>query len=675
MASGQLHTVVDYLRRIAAPTDPDAGDAPLLARFASQRDSDAFAALLRRHGPMVWRVCRQLLASSQDAEDAFQATFLILVRRAGVVGRPEALANWLYGVAYRIAVRVRANNAQRSALERRTPRPTTVRAEEEPWTLGAALHDEVNRLPLKYRLPVVLGYLEGKTKAEIARELGWTEGTVSGRLARARELLRTRLARRGLVGAAGVPTVTLASAPALPPKLLHSTAEAARALTAGRTPAIGAGVIRLIEGGLHGMWLTKAKMTAAVLLATGVLAMSGLGGRDSPSPAAETVAGGESEAESAQQARPLQNPALGKVKAVDADGGLITINLGSDAGLRLGNTLEVYHLKPKPTYVGTLRVHDVRPQEAIGKLMGRRPAAAVQVGDTVSGEAAPAKPEEQLRQQRQAVEEQRVSGIVEVVERQAAQLLDEDPGAVRDLLRRTLAAVRANADVGGRTREELLHRLEVALEQAEGRSPAVCLTLDRQGKVVVAGRAVPLATAGEVEAYLRGHLEGRHAAEGAARQPADGRTAVIIRAPRELEYARVSEVLKLCDELGFARLRLRVAEAGGSTSAVPAPPSMRKDEKPAVTLHVRRAAVGADVGKTRTFVVRSPSDRDEFPDLSRLGDFLEKLRTGGAVRDEVVISPDPWVQHGNVVDVLDVCHQAGFTKVRVDPLAASRSDR
>jgi RNA polymerase sigma factor (sigma-70 family) len=178
----------------------DLTDTQLLKRFARQKDEAAFAALVRRHGPMVLAVCRRVLHDAHDAEDAFQATFLVLVRKARFIARPELLANWLYGVAYRVAVKARANANRRSAHERRAGAMTSVGSAPERIgsELRAVLDAELSHLPEKYRAPLVLCYLEGKTNEQAARLLGWPTGSISGRLARARELLRERLVSRGL---------------------------------------------------------------------------------------------------------------------------------------------------------------------------------------------------------------------------------------------------------------------------------------------------------------------------------------------------------------------------------------------------------------------------------------------------------------------------------------------
>jgi RNA polymerase sigma factor (sigma-70 family) len=175
-------------------------DSQLLKRFASQQDQAAFADLVRRHRPMVLGVCRRVLGDAHDTDDAFQATFLVLVRKAGAIAQPELLANWLYGVAYRVALKARANAARRSEHERRAP----VKAWVEPIVeatgreLRSALNAELHHLPEQYRAPLVLCYFKGKTNAEAARLLGWPTGSISGRLARARDLLRKRLVRRCL---------------------------------------------------------------------------------------------------------------------------------------------------------------------------------------------------------------------------------------------------------------------------------------------------------------------------------------------------------------------------------------------------------------------------------------------------------------------------------------------
>ena len=161
----------------------------------------AFEALVKRHGPMVLGLCRQILKHQQDAEDAFQATFLTLACKAGTIREPQALEGWLFEVAYRIAIRASAQASRRRLRhESRDVEESDAGPERDAeWNeLRPVLHAEVNELPEKYGVPVVLCYLEGETNEEVARLLHWPVGTVKGRLGRARDLLRARLSRRGL---------------------------------------------------------------------------------------------------------------------------------------------------------------------------------------------------------------------------------------------------------------------------------------------------------------------------------------------------------------------------------------------------------------------------------------------------------------------------------------------
>jgi RNA polymerase sigma factor (sigma-70 family) len=175
-------------------------DGSLLERFTTRRDEEAFAVLVQRYGPMVLGVCRRALNHEQDAEDAFQATFLVLARNAGSVRKQESVGSWLYGVAYRIACKARTIRGRRRAREVELKEvPAEEGSPEWLWReVRPVLDEEVNRLPPKYRLVFVLCYLEGMTNEQAARQLGCPLGTVLSRLARAREQLRGRLTRRGL---------------------------------------------------------------------------------------------------------------------------------------------------------------------------------------------------------------------------------------------------------------------------------------------------------------------------------------------------------------------------------------------------------------------------------------------------------------------------------------------
>jgi RNA polymerase sigma factor (sigma-70 family) len=279
--SGFIHR----LRRVAVLRGAgEVLDAQLLERFVTDHEEAAFEALVRRHGPMVLGVCRQLLLDPHDAEDAFQATFLVLVRKAGSIQGRGQLASWLYGVAYRTALRARQTTARRRAREKQG---VDMIAAAEPSTedlgrdLGPVLHEELNRLPEKYRVPVVLCYLQGRTNQEAARQLAWPIGTVKGRLTRARAMLRKRLTRRGLFLSAGAFGSLLAQSQvsaALPPALLSGTVKAATLVAAGQAATAGVvslHVAALTRGVLHTMFVKKVTIASAVLL---TLSLVGTGG-------------------------------------------------------------------------------------------------------------------------------------------------------------------------------------------------------------------------------------------------------------------------------------------------------------------------------------------------------------------------------------------------------------
>jgi RNA polymerase sigma factor (sigma-70 family) len=276
MATGQLTTVLRHLPGLAA----EATDAQLLERFITRHEEAAFAALVRRYGPLVLGVCRRVLGNEHDAEDAFQATFLILVRKAAEIVAAEALGGWLYQVAFRTAQRARSAAAVRHRHERRAPAMT--HPEDHPAAarpdLAPVLDEEVSRLPEETRLPFILCYIEGKTYKQAAHQLGCAPGTLSRRLGQARKLLRIRLARRGLTLSAGGLAAALAELPAaaaVPAPLAAATVRAALLSAAG--PALAAGgiapqVASLTEGGLRAMAGVKWKIILALLLT-----VSGLG--------------------------------------------------------------------------------------------------------------------------------------------------------------------------------------------------------------------------------------------------------------------------------------------------------------------------------------------------------------------------------------------------------------
>jgi RNA polymerase sigma factor (sigma-70 family) len=263
-------------------------DGELLGRFVAGRDEAAFEELLRRHGPMVLGVCRRILYDVNDAEDAFQATFLALLRQAGSINKRESVGSWLYGVAYRIAVKAKSRARRRRTHERRgVAMPAEDPLYEAIWRdLRPVLDEEVNGLPAKYRRPVVLCYLEGKPYAEAARELRCSKGTVCLRLARARELLRQRLARRDVVLSAGLFLALMEQRRALvrvPAGLMAATGRAAwlwwaaeEALRSGGGTAVSALAPAAAAGPAKGALLAlggaKLKVAAAAVLAVAVAA-------------------------------------------------------------------------------------------------------------------------------------------------------------------------------------------------------------------------------------------------------------------------------------------------------------------------------------------------------------------------------------------------------------------
>ena len=275
MAGAQLGAALRQIQRLFSEgSSTGLSDTQLLAGFAARRDEAAFAALVARHGPMVLAVCRGILRDQHDAEDAFQATFLVLARKAGSAWAEGQLGGWLHKVAYRIAVRASADAARRRAVERRAAEEAAVEYTRDALEddLRPALHEEVARLPAKLRLPVVLCYLEGLTHAQAAVALRCGEATLRRRLAGARERLRLRLARRGFEPSAAALGGALAkeAGAAVPPVCAEATVRAAIRVAAGEAAAavVGTRVAHLTRGGLN-LAINGWNMTVCVLLAGG----------------------------------------------------------------------------------------------------------------------------------------------------------------------------------------------------------------------------------------------------------------------------------------------------------------------------------------------------------------------------------------------------------------------
>lgn len=292
MATAQLAFAFRQIQKLVRPGGDELSDSQLVERFVTEKSSAAFAGLLRRHGPLVLGVCRRVLHSEHDAEDAFQATFLVLARKAGSIRNREVVVSWLYRVAYHIATKARADAARRASHERQAGvMPKNGTTAHEAWReVRTVLDEEIARLPEKYRRPIILCYLEEKTNEQAAQILGWTKGTVSGRLARARDLLRRRLARRGLAMSAGLmPLMLPATASAVPAVLTHSTLDAALAFAVeSSSAAISPCVAALAESAMQSLGGLKLRLLSVLLLVAGfwgvpagLLLSSGKGG-DSP---------------------------------------------------------------------------------------------------------------------------------------------------------------------------------------------------------------------------------------------------------------------------------------------------------------------------------------------------------------------------------------------------------
>jgi RNA polymerase sigma factor (sigma-70 family) len=279
MADHGLTEVLQSLRRTLSPPGGDqATDGQLLARFVDSRDEAAFATLVRRHGPMVYGVCRRVLGRDHDAEDAFQAAFLVLARKAGAVVKRESVGSWLYGVAHRTALEARSALARLRARERQTadlPHPAVGPAEPQDWR--PLLDRELSRLPEKYRAAVVLCDLEGRPRKEAAVRLRVPEGTLSSRLAAARRILARRLTLRGLTLSGGGLSAALSGGAALaapPAALASATVHAATLAASGLLAAVSAGAAVLTKGVLRALWTSKLRaMLALVLTATAASAV------------------------------------------------------------------------------------------------------------------------------------------------------------------------------------------------------------------------------------------------------------------------------------------------------------------------------------------------------------------------------------------------------------------
>jgi RNA polymerase sigma factor (sigma-70 family) len=311
MATG-LRQVLQHLEQGSGHVS----DRQLLARFRDARDETAFAALVRRHGPMVLGVCRRVLHDHHDAEDAFQGTFLVLARKAGALVVGESLACWLYGVAYRTAAQARALGARRRSRERpmhHLPHPEVMPAETRDWL--PLLDRELNLLPEKYRAAIVLCDLEGRARKEAARLLKVPEGTLSSRLATGRQMLAKRLASTGVALSGGALAVALSQGAAsaqVPAPLVWSTAKAAALVAAGQM-AVSTPAVLLMKEVMKTMLLRKLRLVVGTVMVLVALGALGFGYQ---------AAGGFGTAQAAPPDKPLN-----EVEALRKENELLRLNL------------------------------------------------------------------------------------------------------------------------------------------------------------------------------------------------------------------------------------------------------------------------------------------------------------------------------------------------------------
>jgi RNA polymerase sigma factor (sigma-70 family) len=280
-----LSGLIQRWKNELAPEGETVTDGMLLERFLDEQDEDAFGTLVGRHGPMVLGVCRRLLGNAHDAEDAFQATFLVAVRKAASVQPRDLFGNWLYGIAYRTALEARSRIARRLAREKHMdnlPHTPCTEPEADEHELRQLLDRELSRLPEKYRVPLVLCELQGRSRRDVARHLRLPEGTLSSRLATARKTLARRLSRHlsGLSGGALAVFLASDASAKVPPALARSTLQAVSLVCAEQVAAVASPhVLALTEGVLKAMLLSKIKVTSCfAVLVVAVIAGAAMAG-------------------------------------------------------------------------------------------------------------------------------------------------------------------------------------------------------------------------------------------------------------------------------------------------------------------------------------------------------------------------------------------------------------
>jgi RNA polymerase sigma factor (sigma-70 family) len=359
MATAGLNRALEHLRLELLP-DPAETDGQLLARFVAGCDEAAFAALVRRYEPLVFGVCRRVLRNHHDSEDAFQATFLVLARKAGSVARRETLGCWLSRVAYHVALEVRAVNVRRQAIERAVadlPQPEVPPSEPQDWR--PLLDEELNHLPEKYRRAIVLCDLEGRARKEAAELLGLPEGTLSSRLAMGRKMLGERLTRRGvtLSGAALAATLSPAAASAgVSSMLMTTTIRAAMLVAAGESAAVTTPAAILMKGVLKAMFLQKLKIVTAAVMTTIALGAGGMVYQAGVSPVKA-------------QAQVVQAKAQSELEALRKENELLKLNLQVVLEKVRAQEEQLRAFKGKTT-AGERRLNLNRDAEGVARLLG-----------------------------------------------------------------------------------------------------------------------------------------------------------------------------------------------------------------------------------------------------------------------------------------------------------------
>jgi RNA polymerase sigma factor (sigma-70 family) len=275
MGRVSIPLLTHYLHRLTSRFSDPSTDHELLRRFVAHREESAFAALVERHAAMVQRLCRSILRNHHDAEDIFQAVFLVLARKAGSIRKGDSVGGWLYAVAYRLAHKARLRASKRDLYEQRAaiPREQTPMDQVTWGELRDVVHEEVSRLPEKYRAAIVLCYWEGRTHEQAGRQLGCAKSTIKDRLERAREMLRTRLARRGLALSAAWFAAALSEGTSASVALVQTTVRSAMLFSNGELPAglVSAQAVTYAKSALQTTLVCKLKYGLALILMLGVL--------------------------------------------------------------------------------------------------------------------------------------------------------------------------------------------------------------------------------------------------------------------------------------------------------------------------------------------------------------------------------------------------------------------